>query len=212
MTGMACHVSGRHLGTVHSGGGAEEWCVYDSTDEYTASQLIGKIGDPVHSNSSWDSRDTLDFAEAASVSGTDGDCEDVEITQTEITITVVDSLNGTPCPPEEPTGCARPAGVETSHSGHSNYTQFNIWLKATLFTYTLPSLRGLINHEVGHTVGFDDPVVEKTVRTDVKGCWVLTAPGRSAPVWSIMHHVCASVPLLEWPSSGDFIVFDTQVQ
>lgn len=201
---LACHPWDKHIDSVHSLGDWEDVCL----DLHgLPPEALGLYADDWdrrlwdnNSPTNWDKPYNLAFFVHR-----DSECPGRP--SDEIHIHMYSEGNG-PCR-DDVTACVIPD--EDSNSGH-NYAKMEI--------HTAPLSTRVANHEIGHTLGFDDPTgrsdrsINQRVSQNYDTCRIRLSSGVVAPVWSIMHtgYCAPEVPFsIQYPTIFDLASFDANV-
>jgi hypothetical protein len=201
LTAAGCHVQGWwRIEGVHSAGSLDLYCVDLQTNDVSFDQaryaLAATLGNP----SGWTAAGNLSF------SGATVECNDtVERQLYRIEFVIRDNGDNGPC---IRAACARDDDDCDQHNDHCDHDKTFVNLQANhIFNV------GLMNHEVGHTVGFKDSAITYSPSAEASTCVVLL-DGIRAPVMSIMHAqnagYCKNVNV-ELPTIYDLASFEINV-
>jgi hypothetical protein len=166
---ISCHPWDKHVDSISSGG-LEQYCVHVSEDlasypDVTYLNVSDWIQEALVTHQpfedTWESVPGVDFYDI-------GDCSDLTPQETSETRIFFQVLEGPQQCPGNP-GCAIEQPIQCgSHTNHTGYCAFTVFLNSpALAAGELPSQFSaaeknlvrfsLINHEVGHVFGLDDP-------------------------------------------------------
>lgn len=213
---IACHGWPYHITTIHSASQFETVCIDRNTTEVTFAEAKDAISDILNSPVGWNSRSSITFAILPD------DCDTyspAEMEDIELFYRVNSGGNYAPC--SNPAPCAQSIGSCIDHDTFfCDFTQFRIVLSSTEIDETgiYKPLEHVINHETGHAVGLDDPILTP-IGVGYDRCQILV-DGEAEWIDSIMHNAFQCEEFVEsenwweprnrsYPSSDDFQSVDT---
>lgn len=217
---MACHKWDRHLASYHSGLGfarLDEWCFWIAPD---INRTVGEVQNWIIE--ALDGPGVFDWE--GFVTGADylprGDCRQLtgqDLFNVEIEITLTDGAGVVAsCGGLTSVACVVPFGSGLSHSNHTNYDKFGVWINEQELTAGVPNRRRhIINHEFAHTLGLDD--VTTTSGTGIDRCRIRIdtnnngIPDTTVPLIAITHDrfVCGTNHVnIPYPTWYDVVMAD----